>query len=327
MKKMPFILIIIFLAILSKQGYSGIKKVAQTGIQFLKIDVGARPAAMGGAYLMIDDDATAMFYNSAGISKMRHSFEFLATQTQWIADITYTAFAVAYNAGTMGQFGVSGIVSDYGKIFGTQIASNDLGFIETGNLSATSYVMGLTYARALTDKFSIGGQVKYVYQQLGESITTSNTPKKNAVGGLAYDFGTIFYPGYKSFRFGMTIRNFSQQFKYEKTAFELPLTFSIGIAMDVLDFFDQAGDHSLLLAIDALHPRDYTERLHVGFEYAFHKMFFLRGGYKINYDEEGLSAGVGFQKELFGGNIIIDYSYSDGGVFNAVNRFSFGIAF
>ena len=327
MKKITFLLIIVFLAIISIPAHSSLKKVAQTGLQFLKVDVGARPAAMGGAFLMVGNDANAMFYNPAGIAGMQSKVDLFVTRTQWLADISYIAMGAAYNIGNIGTIGVSAITSDYGDVIGTRLAAGDKGFIETGNLDVAAYAVGVTYARALTDKFSIGGQVKYAYQHLGQSLLSDGKTVANKVSGLAYDFGTIFYPGFKSFRFGMSIRNFSQQFKYEKHGFQLPLTFAIGVAMNLLDFVDNAGDNTLLLAIDALHPRDYTERIHFGLEYAFKDMFFFRGGYKMNYDEESFSAGIGFQQHIFGNSIKLGYSFSDGGVFDAINRISFGITF
>jgi len=57
-------------------------------------------------------------------------------------------------------------------------------------------------------------------------------------------------------------------------------------------------------------------------------MIALRAGYKYNYVEEGLSAGVGIKYAVEGGfGIKIDYSYSDLGVFDAVNRISIGASF
>jgi len=96
--------------------------------------------------------------------------------------------------------------------------------------------------------------------------------------------------------------------------------------MNILDMF---GDfrNPLNLAIDAIHPRDYTERIHIGGEYWYNDMIAIRSGYKFNYDEEGLTAGVGFKYNISGVNLKVDYSYSDFGRFNAVSRFSFGLAF
>ncbi len=329
MKKLTIVLAVVLLsAVVVMPAHSALKKVAQTGLQFLKVDVGARPASMGGAFMMVGNDATAMFYNPAGIAKMQSGFDLFAGNVSWIAGIQYYATGLVKDLGNWGSVGVSAIYCDYGDdIAGTRVAANDKGYDDTGNVDVGAYAVGLSYARALTNKFTVGGQIKYAQEHLGESLLVAGgTSVQNKVSGIAYDFGTIFYPGFKSFRLGMSIRNFSNQFKYQQYAFQLPLTFTLGFAMDVLDFI---GEHrnTLLLAVDAIHPRDYTERINVGGEYVFNNMVALRAGYKYNYDEEGLCAGIGVKHTFGGVGIRLDYAYSDFGVFSTVNRFSMGISF
>lgn len=329
MKKLTYLLLFAMIYMVSAPpAQADIKKLAQTGLQFLKVDVGARAAAMGGAYAMVGQDATAMFYNPAGLAHMQHNFEFFASQTQWISNISYSAGGIAANLGNVGVVGLSLVNANYGDIQGTRVASNTAGFEKTGLLNVGAYAIGLSYGRRISDKFSVGGQVKLAAQHLGSSlIDTQGTEHTNKVSGMAYDFGTMFYPGFGSFRLGMFIRNFSPQFKYEKEAFQLPLTFQIGMAMDVLDVMGDHPNSSLLLSVDALHPRDYTERIHVGAEYMLMNMIFVRGGYKFNYDEEGLTAGVGLQSNYGGYDVNIGYAYSAFGVFNAVNRFELNLGF
>jgi len=327
MKKTIFFLVVcLLITVCIGPVQATIKKVAQTGFQFLKVDVGSRAAAMGGAYMLVGDDATAMFYNPAGIAKISAGLDVFAGQTRWISDISYNSVALVKNLGNWGTVGLSGIFADYGTIEGTRVASNDQGYEETGNVEVGAYTMGLSYARSLSDKFTVGGQIKYVSQHLGSNLRVGGKTKDNTMSGLAYDFGTIFYPGFKSFRFGMSVRNFSKEFKYEQEGFQLPLTFAVGIAMDVMDFL---GEHKnpLILAVDATHPRDYTERLNIGGEYTFMNMVALRAGYKYNYDSEGLTLGLGVMRKLAGVNFHLDYAYSDNDVFDAVNRFSVGFSF
>ena len=313
-------------------------KVAQTGLQFLKIDMSTRASGMGGSYVTVNNDATSMFYNPAGLAFMKSQLDVFATNTQWAAGISYLGGGIAANLGDWGTVGASFMTADYGDDFiGTRYMQGvnfspdglDLGYIETGNLTVGAYTIGLSYAKALTDKFTIGGQIKTNYQHLGSTvIDTLGGTRVNEVSGLAYDFGTIFYPGFKSFRFGMTIRNFSPEFKYEYEGFELPLTFTIGAAMDVLDLIEgDEHENSLLVSIDAIHPRDYGERINIGAEYTFMKMLSLRTGYKYNYDNEGFTAGLGFQKDIGGIMLNIGYAYAPLKYFDAVHRISIGASY
>jgi len=329
MKKLN-LLIILILCLLIGAGPANavIKKLAQTGLQFLKVDMSARAAAMGGSYIMVGYDASGMFYNPAGLAKMQKKYDVFASMTQWIADIKYTAAGAAVNLGNWGTVGVSFVTSDYGDdIIGTMVATSVKGFVETGNLTTSAYAIGLSYARSLTDKFSIGGQIKYCHQQLGSNILTAGGSKvDNVVNGLAYDIGTIFYPGLKSLRFGMAVRNYSPTFKYRQEAFQLPMNFIIGTAMDILDVM---GEHKnpLILSFDYHHPRDFTERMHVGAEYTLFDILSLRAGYKFNYDEESVTAGVGVQKEFSGLKVNLGYAYGSFGEFDMVNRIEVGLSF
>lgn len=303
-----------------------IKKVGQSGLQFLMIDVAARPAAMGGAFVLAGQGADAMFYNPAGMTEMDTRIDVMASRTEWIADIGISAFGAAMSFGNWGTFGLNATIADYGTSVGTRVAENAQGFVETGNLNWGAYAVGLSYGRKLSDRFMIGGQVKYTHESLGESATAAGM-QDNDVSGVAFDFGTIFYPGFRSFRFGMSAKNFSPQYKYEEDSFELPLTFRIGVAMDVLDLTGGSENSSLLVGVDALHPRDYTERLHIGGEYWYGDLVALRAGYKTNYDEEGLSLGAGLKYNAGGTIIKIDYAYTDFGAFSNVNRFTIGASF
>ena len=116
MKKTFVILAAVMFALsTATTGYAQLKKVAQTGMQFLKVDMSARAAAMGGAYTMIGEDATAMLYNSAGIATTEN-VDFYAARVQWIGDISYNAAGVVKSFGNWGTFGVSARASDYGEI-------------------------------------------------------------------------------------------------------------------------------------------------------------------------------------------------------------------
>jgi hypothetical protein len=329
MKKLIGFLLILALILTTPVQSFAAKKLGQAGLDFLDICVGARAAAMGEAHTVISDDVNAIFHNPAGIAQMEaKKFDITVSRTEWFADISYNAVGIAINGGIWGNFGLSLIPApDYGDIFGTIVSDNERGYEETGPVDVSAFAMGLAYGRKFTDKFMIGGHVKYAYQHLGsnpmlDKETDSMFTQVNEASTLAYDFGTIFYPGFKSFRFGMSVRNFSGAVKYEVYNFQLPLTFKIGVGMDILDLFGEHPGKSFIVAIDAVHPRDYSQRLQIGGEYSI-GVLKLRAGYKFNYDEEGLSAGCGINT----GNIKLDYAYSAFGALNLVNRVSIGVSF
>jgi len=334
MKNVIKVLTIVFISIvLVIPAQATLKKVAQAGLQFLKIDMSARSAGMGSAFTMMGNDVNSMFHNPSGIAYFDSKYDFFLTNTTWIADISYLGGGLLINFGDVGTFGLNFMTADYGEINGTRISATDAGFEETGNIGGDvgAYMVGLVYAKKLSEKFAMGGQLKYVVQTLGKSqLTLGGDLIDNEVSGLAFEFGTTFYPGLaESFRFGITIKNFSQEFIYQQERFELPLTFLIGFAVDAFDIIGNLDQetHSLMIAMDAVHPRDYTERIHLGAEYWFMDMIALRSGYKFNYDEEGFSVGAGAKLNVGGLNIKLDYAFTDFGVFDNVNRISFGVSF
>jgi hypothetical protein len=330
MKKF-IVLIALLVVILSFNAYAA-DKVAQTGCGFLDVGAGARACGMGEAFTVLGQDATALFYNPSCIGEVDANFELSAGGTQWIADINYLYLAGVFNAGVWGNFGFSLIAPDYGEFYGTIVTEGGAGYENTGVFHPHAFCGGVAYAREFTDKFTVGGQVKFVSQHLGENEftvveneDTSFVTRQNEISTLSYDFGLLFYPGFKSFAFGMSVRNFSPRVCYERIGFELPLIFALGVGMDVMDFFGEHPDYSLNVAADMLHPRDWEEQYNVGAEISYKNMIFLRAGYKFNSYAEGLNAGAGISVA----GVRLDYSYStyDLEGFDMVNRASVGFSF
>lgn len=335
MKNVVLTLILAFA--LANIGFAAEKKLAQTGFQFLSVPTEARASAMGEAFTTIAGNSSSIFYNPANLARTNSFMDAAISRNDWIADITYTAGSIAFNPfrGNYGTVGISVLSVDYGEFLGTVVdPTTEKGFMDTGTFAPSNFSVGLGYAKALTDRFSVGGQVKYVNQELGQSTLPVGeaaegitTTVDNKVDVIAFDFGTVYKTGFKSFVFGMSVRNFSQEIKYQNEGFQLPLTFSIGASMNVMDFFEGLGNmHSLLVSIDALHPRSYSERLNIGVEYIFAGILALRAGYLYNYDERDITAGFGVQKEFGNRNIAIDYAYTPFGVFDHVQRMTFRFA-
>jgi hypothetical protein len=320
--------LLIFCLTLSAQA-ADLKKIAQTGMKWLSIPIGARAAALGGAYTAMADDISSIFWNPAGIAYAEGGHVFL-NQTMWIADINVNSAALTYSYGNWGIFGLSLAAADWGTFHGTKLTGGGAGFIETGDFSPTNWSLGISYAKRISDAFAIGGNVKYLYEKLGTGFegTQTNPQEYTAKMSLfAFDIGTFYYTGFKDLRFAMSFQNFSAEKKYREEFFPLPLTFRFGIAMNVFRFVADESKHKVVLAVDAIHPRDYSERLHFGLEYGFRDLVFLRGGYKTNYDEEDLSLGAGLHYALGGIAFTLDYSYIQFKNFDAVNMFSFDFKF
>jgi len=304
------------------------KKLAQTSFQFLSVISDARAAAMAEAMTSLQIGSSALFFNPAGMANMTNFVDLTASTNQWIADITHNTFSLALSParGKYGVFGFSLQSVDYGEFYGTRVdKTTDLGYVDTDIFELTSLAVGVGYAKQLTDRFSVGGQVRWVRQDLGESVIpeisteldTSAVTVSNDLTPLAFDFGTQFWTGFKSLVFGMSVRNFSKEIKYVEEGFQLPLVFNLGISMNLMDFMEATPlNQSLYFSIDASHFRSHPEQIKFGFDYQVLNALSLRSGYITNNDESGFSFGIGVS--YFG--LTFDYSYTPFGVFDKVQR-------
>ena len=283
-------------------------KIAQTGMKFLSFSPDARAAALGDAFTAKTGGASSMFYNPAGMARLE-GMNVVVGQTQWIADISYSAVGFAY-ASNAGVFGVSMMNVNYGDLQGTIRSSSDSGYEDTGVFKPTASVLGLGYAFAPTDRFSVGGQVKFANEALG-------TARLDADGGsevldmstTAFDFGLMYQMDWRNLMIAMSARNFSESLKYAEEAFELPLTFRMGVAADVIE--------NLSVSLVNEHPRDYSSTTRVGVEYSLMNMLAIRAGFVTPTDEAGINFGVGFNIA----GLSVDVAYTDFGAFDSVMRF------
>lgn len=314
----------------SPAGFSA-EKLAQTGFQFLSVGTDAGATGMGEAYTTMEGGSNALFYNPAGLARLDKRVDATFSANSWIADIKHYAATLAYKPanGAWGTFGLSAMWIDYGELQGTIVWNNSDGFRDTEKFSPSALAMGFGYGKLLNDKFAVGGQVKVVAQSLGESIipvdhsTALGTVKKNVASTYAFDLGTIYHTGLKSLVFGMNVRNFSGEFEFEEESFQLPLTFKIGVSMDMLDLANRKPEgQSLLLCVDAAHPRSKAEYVSVGLRYTFMNMLNLRTGYISGQDEYGVSFGFGVSAM----GATFDYAYTPFGVFDSVQRITARIA-
>ncbi len=306
----------------------GAGKVAQSKMQFIKIGVGGRSTAMGDAYTAQAGDPFCVFYNPAGLAFVKSS-GISINKTNWIADISHMAMAATYSTDRYGVFSFNVINMDYGEMTRTIVDGHSWkGYLEDGTFSVSEFALGMGYAKNVTDRVALGGQVKYFHQDFGdvetfiypETSLEDTIQMENKDNFLAFDFGTFYKTGYKDFQIGMSVQNFANR--------AIPLTFRFGVSINLAEvIFPDIRSHKLIIAADALHPRDYDERIHIGMEYGYMDKMFLRSGYKFNYDEEGLTMGAGLNLRLMKNILRLEYSYTDFGRLGYVARYSMGFSF
>ena len=302
----------------------GLDKLAQSTMNFQVVSVSPKSSAMGEAYYAVGTGADAMFYNPAGMADMTSTVDAVISYAQWIADINYYSGAVSWNLGNYGVVGINLLSVDYGTINATSLDVQK-GYIDNGVLqNVGAYSFGLSYAKAVNGNFMVGGNARYVGQNLGNNTFVNGVTTRNDANKLVFDLGVKYYTGFKDFKFGMAIRNFSSDITREEISEQLPLTFTLGGAIDLMDFIDESHDKgtSMTLAADFLHPNNYSERANMGLELKMLGMLALRGGYQTNRDVQSWSTGIGFNSTFGGTTWEVNYSYSRMKVFSDVSRFS-----
>ena len=300
------------------------KRVGQAAMPFLKFGAGARTMAMGDAVNSLKGDPSALFYNPAGLA-YAESKQFIFSHMSWLLDTSIMAGAASINLKNIGVFGISFLYFDYGDpIIATELDATQInGYNVIGEMNPVEMCIGLGYGRKISDKFAIGGHVKIAHQNLlGTGGVQTRTAILNQSGEwerhssdakqtiVAFDFGTIYDTGWRGISFSLAFRNFGKEIKYEREKFDLPLSFRFGFACNVMDLLKyKSQNHEIILSVDRIHPRDWSERMNFGVEYGFMKMVFLRAGYKQNYSSEGLTLGCGFNCKWKSKVISMDYAF------------------
>jgi len=301
---------------------SGFDQVGTTSFQFLTVIPNARASAMGGVASTTITTSEAVFFNPAALTRSSRMSAGIA-YLDYFADVSVSSFSGAYTLGNFGTIGVQAQVLDYGEITETRADQLfrdpttgvfNLGF--TGStINPSAMVFGLSYSRMLTTQFAFGLTAKYAYEDL---IAES-------AGSVVFDGGILFKTGLRSLDVGMTLRNFGPEITYINDGYPLPQLFVIGFSGLLLGaegdaFMMPSEEHNVMFAYDLSQTRDHSQQQHLGLEYSYRSLISLRGGYKVNFDEESWTAGFGINVNRFK----LDYSYNDFGEFlGNVQRFTF----
>ncbi len=312
-------------------------KVGTTSAQFLKLGVGARAMGMGGGFVALADDGSAMYWNPAGMMNQK-GFNTSFMHNDWALDISHDFVGVTFPAGRSGILGFSLTALSMDEQEVTTVLEPD------GNgltYTVLNMAFGVSYARQISDRFSYGHTVKII--RLSAYNEVANT--------AAIDIGMLLRTDFHGLKIGMCVSNFGGEIRYEgrdliekadidddlegnyltdvnltTESWPLPLLIRIGVAIDLIGSSDPIKSKSinrLTVSLDAEHPNDSREHVNAGCEYSFKNIFFLRGGYRFNYDEENITFGAGLKLKLGAlGETYINYGVKPFGPFGNINQVS-----
>ncbi|MBP7461443.1 MAG: PorV/PorQ family protein [Candidatus Delongbacteria bacterium] len=329
-----FIIIGLLIGLILEASGSTMTKVGTTAAPFLEIGIGSRASALGGAFVALADDASALYWNPAGLARMATP-QMIFSRTQWLADINLNYAGAIVPLGVYGAVGLSGTFMNSGDMDVRTILQQE----GTGEKFQVSDIcLGVAYALNLTDRFSLGFNAKYIQQKIAHCESRA----------MALDIGTLFITQWHGLRLGASLYNFGTAMKMQgqdlmiyydpdatKTGnndkiisyqgtdeWELPMNFQAGLAVNVVE----RSYHRLSLSVDLLHPSNNSESINAGLEYGLNRLVFLRCGWASAFQkdsEEGATFGAGLKKRLGGSYLVIDYAYSDFSRLENTQRFSF----
>ena len=325
-------LIIMYCLFFSTIAFAQNPNLGSSGAQFLKIPLGAKTSAMAGAVVGLTDDASSIFWNPAGIARVK-STNLHFSYMNWFEFFDMSAAAVAYNLGDIGVIGASVVSLSTKQIeITTETSPNGT----NQYYDAQDFAIGVSYARYLTDVFNVGLSLKYIYQGIWHE----------SASGIVFDIGTQYSLDFQNLTIAMSMTNFGGNLQFEGSDLEvreeydpnypisrlapadlrtstypLPLNFQVGVGFDIYktDFMKIIGE------IDAVHPNDNNERLQFGTQVSVFDRIFFRGGYLYNHDTQNFAFGGGANLRVGQTLIEFDYSYSNYKILPGVHRISLGI--
>lgn len=328
------------------------------GANFLRIGPDPRARALGDAGTALVGGATVLYYNP-GSAALAERFEVSATYSDLYAGSGLKhAYVGAILPVGVGAFGAHAIVFTSGEIQATTELSPD-GFdpLLGDVVEWKAVALGVTYARRITDRLSLGLTGKYVQ----EGIAFAHV---NFVG---FDVGTVFDTGLHGARLGAAIANiggdsrfegpaihgsirrdlrpFNDQilgtdllFRFETDDMEMPMVLRFGIEIPLMGtpeavFGPNGRGHTVHMLTEVNDGTDADIESRFGFEYSYRDMLFLRAGKHFRNEDQapwnfsdGLSGGLGLRLPFLGDRRIgLDYAYTNMGILDNVQTFAIQI--
>ncbi len=289
----------------------GDSRTGGSGMQFLKISPDARGMGLAGSAVAITNDPSAMFWNPAGITNVdTGKVNVMVSHTRYFGDMSSNFVGAVFKPGKLSYVGVQVFSMNYGQMDETtEFESKGTG----RTFTVSNYLVGLTYAKILTNSFSFGVNGKFA----NEGFAGVN------VNNVLFDLGLKYDVGVKHTRFGINFSNFGfnvspsgdvsiLKFDGETdiqsfSTVTVPGIFRIGAAFDPI----HSNDHVLTAMGQLNHPTDNNETYSLGMEYAYLNVVYVRTGYEFGSDQKYVapSAGIGLKMRRGFGGISVDYGF------------------
>ncbi len=261
-----------------------------SGFLSLRLPVGTRETAMGGAGVGASTGAAAVYWNPARMALEEEGTDLLLQhQRLWgFFDKETALLAHRTRKGAIG-FLFSGLYADEMNRYDEEGVG-----IPLGTFQPYQVAFGAAFAHRIGDDFAVGATVKILHEEIDAYGDT----------GVAYDLAVIHRAVIEGLYFGASVTNFGPDMTLDAVPYQLPTAVRVGFGYDPADPLF-AG--KVTLAGDIIFPNDGNEKAHAGLEYRLTPDLALRLGTRINYESLGMTAGCGFHR----GRLTVGYAYED----------------
>jgi hypothetical protein len=304
MRRIFFSLIFMFVYLSLSHAVFSKDDVGTSTAQFLKLGAGARATGMGDAFVGISDDATAVYWNPAGLNQVdRESISIM--HAIWFEDIFYdwVSYALPMSIGTVG-LGLQYL--SYGSMEERDTSGLEISSFKPSDLAGT-----ISYARKISN-IMLGINVKYISSRIKQTATA-----------FAIDMGVLYKLSGDKVSLGCVIQNVGTKMKFVEEENPLPMNIKIGSCYNIKE--------NWLTAVDFNLPNDNILNVEVGTEYNYlvseKTIISGRAGYNTKSKDidglKGITVGLGGSYLDYN----LDYAFVPFGDLGNTHRVSFGIKF
>lgn len=273
---------LIALLVLPMTVFGANSNVGTSGAAFLRLGAGARPTAMGNAFVGVADDVNAVYFNPAGLSRLQRP-ELTAMHTQYFQGINYDFGAFVYPT-DVGAFAVSAATLEI-----DDLEKRNTEEAYQGRFKSLDGAYAVSYARNIGDLTSLGLTGRYIKQEIDDASASSFS------GDVGVYQRLIRFP----VTIGAAVRHLGPKIKFREEGDPQPMTVDVGLGTALLS-------ERLRIGINMARPRDNDLQFGLGTEFTqtvtTETRFSLRAGYtSVGTDADGttgisLGGGFGFRQ-------------------------------
>jgi len=242
-----------------------------TAVPFLMISPDARSGAMGDVGVAISPDANSMFWNAAKLSFVENNSGIAMNYTPWlrnlVPDVSLAYVSGYFRLDNLQAVGVSMRYFSLGDINFTDINGASL-----GTFNPNEFAIDGSYSRKLSDEFSVGVGLRYVYSNLAAGFDPNNQFKAGtAVAGdlsFYYNRSRRMFGKDGNIAAGLVISNMGNKMAYSEsgqTSF-IPANLRLGTTITtVIDRYNKVSFsldlNKLLVPTNPVYKRDSLNRI------------------------------------------------------------------